>query len=323
VPIVASYRMNDEHWYEYQYLLSGFGREHPEWRIPFPEAEKPLWKHYGDSPPEYTGSLDYACPGVFEQRMRIFTEVAERYDIDGIELDFRRWHHFVSDPLNNHPVLTRLVRDTRCMLDDVAKKRGRGPMLLGARVGPSLDTEPSYFTYPGSRTELFILNASCTQLGLDVRTWVAEGVVDYLCPSLWNDGLPGLPRTKEFAALAEGTDVGIYPTIWNFAGWQLEIGGRRVGLGDEPIEQRAQALFKHDLCSAVLRAYADGADGVSTYNWYCHLRTLGFARLWHEDAGGNDAGPGAEAIQRYVLPMLGDPDAIRRYMDEPWPWPPS
>lgn len=51
--------------------------------------------------------------------------------------DFRRWIHIVSDPLKNHPVLTRMVAGTRQMLDEVAKKKGRKKIILGVRVGSS------------------------------------------------------------------------------------------------------------------------------------------------------------------------------------------
>ena len=52
--------------------------------------------------------------------MKIFGEVASKYDIDGIEFDFRRWFHMVSNPEKNHVVLTRLVREARKMLDETA-----------------------------------------------------------------------------------------------------------------------------------------------------------------------------------------------------------
>ena len=39
IPVVASYRMNSEDWYSRSYLLSDFGREHPEWRISLTDEE--------------------------------------------------------------------------------------------------------------------------------------------------------------------------------------------------------------------------------------------------------------------------------------------
>ena len=96
VPVVADYRMNAEDWYGHTYRLSDFGRAHPEWRIPLdPEAQPSS----ADAPPErWAGCLDPAIPAVFAHRLAIFTEVADRYDIDGIEFDFRRWYRMISEP---------------------------------------------------------------------------------------------------------------------------------------------------------------------------------------------------------------------------------
>lgn len=185
VPIVASYRMNSEDFYGNTYLVCDFGRAHPEYRIPG------------------TGALDPAIPEVYEQRMKIFTEVTDDYDIDGIELDFRRWYHMVSDPLENHVVLTRMLRDTRKMLDMAAERKRRSKLLLGVRVGPSLESEPTPFRYPGTFGADKAADASCKQLGLDVKTWIDEGLVDYVCPALFGASLPGMPLTF----LAQGDNL--------------------------------------------------------------------------------------------------------------------
>ena len=92
VMIVASYRMNAEDFYDRTTEVYDFGRQHKDLRIPGAHC------------------LDPAHPEVFEHRTAIFAEVARDYDIDGIEFDFRRWCHMISDPLENHPILTRMVR---------------------------------------------------------------------------------------------------------------------------------------------------------------------------------------------------------------------
>jgi hypothetical protein len=298
--IVASYRMNAEDWYQHTYLLSDFGRAHPEYRIPG------------------KGCLDPAIPAVYDHRMKIFTEVVSEYDIDGIEFDFRRWYHMVSDPLKNHGVLTRMVRDTRKVLDETAKRKGRKKLILGVRVGPSLNSEPNPFIFPGIFYPQKPTNASCRELGLDVKTWIAEGLVDYVCPSLFLASLPGMPLTREFVELAKGTDVGIYPTLWPLAAWMHGVCERRVDLGGD---QRPLALYKHDLCATALKMYEDGADGISTFNWYSHLRDAKIPHLWTDGEGAS--GSGAEAVQTYVYPLLRDPAAIRRYLAEPWALPPK
>lgn len=297
--IVASYRMNAEDWYQYTYLLSDFGRAHPDFRIPG------------------TGNLDPAIPAVYEHRMKVFTEVVSQYDVDGIEFDFRRWYHMVSNPLENHTVLTRMVRETRAMLDEAGKKKGGKRLILGVRVGPSLDSDPNPFLFPGIFYPEKPTNASCKELGLDVKTWVKEGLVDYVCPSLFLATLPGMPLTREFADLAKGTNVGIYPTLWPLAAWMHGVGERRVDF-DDP---RALALYKYDLCTTALKMYEDGADGISTFNWYAHLRNAKVPHFWTDGEGA--AGAGAEAVQTYIYPLLRDREAVKRYLAEPWATPPK
>ena len=270
-PIVASYRMNAEDWYHHTWRLSDFGRAHPEWRVPVSDDVKAEAKQRGVTVQDFLGNLDPAVPEVFEHRMKIFAEVAEKYDIDGIEFDFRRWFNMISDPHQNHPILTRMVRDTRRMLDAVAKQKGRARMLLGARVGAMLEGVYRKEDFPGATaTEASGGNASCRDLGLDIETWVKEELVDYLCPSLWYPCLPGLPRTAEFASLAENKPVGIYPSIFPLPAW----GADTTSIPDMAAGDVTRMTRRHrdEICRAALQCYADGADGISTFNWYGHAQ---------------------------------------------------
>jgi len=302
--IVADYRMNAEDWYANTYLLSDFGRAHPEWRTPLTDQEQRASIDAGDDPPlTLAGCLDPAVPGVLEHRLQIFTEVARDYDIDGIEFDFRRWCHMISKPLKNHPILTKMVRQTRAMLDEVAKAKGRDRMLLGVRVGPSLDDPPGT-EYPGGSVHN---DFSCRLLGLDVATWIEEELVDYVCPTLFWPRWPGLPKTAEFAALAKDKNVGVYPTLFPLPAW-LE-NNSPIDPGDTARLSR----YKNEMCRLALDLYADGADGISTFNWYFHLFLAQMPNQWQTYYG---YGAAAD-IQQHVLSILGDPDALRRYLDDP------
>jgi hypothetical protein len=307
VLVVASYRMNAEDWYQNTWRLSDFGREHPDYRIAA-QKDTPGWGK------PLTGNLDPAIPDVYEHRMKIFREVAEKYDIDGIEFDFRRWYHMVSDPEKNHVVLTRMVRDTRAMLDEVAKRKGRNKLLLGVRVAASLDSPPDVFLHPGA-WHAENLEYSCKYYGLDVPTWTKEELVDYICPSQFLGQLPCMPLTREFVTLTKNTNIGVYPTLWSMASWMHEIIGVEKDISLEVKDRPALALYKYDLCASALRMYQDGADGISTFNWYAHLVD--------SDSTWPAGGAGAVAVQKYVLPFLNDPAAIRKYLDQPWATPPQ
>jgi len=303
VLIVADYRMNAEDWYANTYLLSDFGRAHPDCRIPLTDEEKQRSIDAGDDPPiTLAGCLDPAFPEVLEHRLAIFTEVAEEYDIDGIEFDFRRWCHMISKPLENHPILTKMVRETRAMLDEVAKAKGRDRMLLGVRVGPSLDDPPGT-EYPGGKLQS---DMSCQLLGLDVATWIDQELIDYVCPTLFWPRWPGLPKTREFAALARDKNVGVYPTLFPLPAWLEE------NSPIEPGDTGRLSRYKNELCRLALDLYDDGADGISTFNWYFHLFLAQMPNQWQAYYG---YGAAAD-IQQHVLSILGDPDALRRYLDD-------
>ena len=260
VLIVASYRMNAEDFYAGEPDLFDFGRAHSEWRIPISEEEKRRWIDGGDpSPPDFANCLDPAVPEVYAHRMAVFTEVAELYDIDGIEFDFRRWTHMISDPLENHAILTKMLAETRQMLDRVAAAKGRARLLLGARVAGALDTPEKAANYAGAHSPG--ADPSCRELGLDVRTWIEKELVDYVCPSLFWPRLPGLPFTVEFVELARDRAVGIYPTVFPLPAWAEDR--------ENPVTDSTEARRRHrdEIVAAALACYRDGADGISTFNW--------------------------------------------------------
>jgi len=300
VPVVASYRMNAEDFYEEGLEIQDFGRKHRHLAIPGAFC------------------LDSAHPVVYQHRMAIFREVAEKYDIDGIEFDFRRWTHMISDPLHNHPILTRMVRETRAMLNEVAKKKGKKRMILGVRVGPSLDTPQDEAHYAGTGAGMRKVDPSCRELGLDVRTWVRDELVDYICPTLFWPDWPGLPWTHEFVELAKGHNIGIYPTIFPRPTWLNDSGVVPPRGPIEPNDTDKLQEYKDGFCNLALRCHSEGADGVSMFNWYFHLHLSRMPRQWQSYYG---YGMGGAAIQKHMLSIMGDPQAVRDYQRQSWFWP--
>ena len=300
IPVMASYRMNGEDNYDYTWMLSDFGRAHPDYRIPFtPEeiAELPE----GCRQKQWTGALDPAIDEVYDYRMNIFREVAEKYDIAGIEFDFMRWSHMISNPRKNHPILTKMVAETRRVLDAAAKRKGRNRMLLGVRVPPSIRTPPEEADYPGM--EHAYQNQSCRDKGLDIETWVKDGHVDYVCPSLFWPSWPGKPHTAEFLDLARHTNTGIYPTLFPKPPW---MNGPIA-----PDDRERLVRYKNAFCETALQFHDDGADGLSSYNWQPlgpgSPPRLGRVRDW---------GLGALHVQMRLHAMLGDRASIERYGEE-------
>lgn len=120
---------------------------HPDWLL-----EGSWWK---------PGLWNFAIPQVRNYKVAALREVAERYNLDGINLDFGRHPPFLptGQQWEHREALTDFVRQVRLMLQDVAERRGR-PFLLSVRVAD---------TVPG-----------CHFDGMDVETWVRHKLVDMI-----------------------------------------------------------------------------------------------------------------------------------------------
>ena len=142
-----SLRMNDVH--------ENHNLDHPFhsdlWR-------KPEYFRKGH-PGYYARGLDYAHPEVRDHYKALIVETLERYDIDGLELDFMREPYLFSkgEEQAGGKILTQWLWEVRQLADQAAAHRGH-PVKLGVRV-PS---EPEV----------------ALGLGLDAPTWAKEGLVD-------------------------------------------------------------------------------------------------------------------------------------------------
>jgi len=149
-----SMRMNDVHNVDDvdNYIHSSFWRKHPDyWRVPRGQG----WTDR---------ALDYGIPEVREHAMAYVRELLERYDPDGLELDWMRFgYHFrPGQEAAGAALLTQFMRDVRVLTRQWSEKHGH-TIQLGARV-PTLPD-------------------AARGLGMDGVTWVREGLVDLLVPT--------------------------------------------------------------------------------------------------------------------------------------------
>ncbi len=149
-----SMRMNDVHNADdlNNYIHSSFWRRHPEyWRVPGGSS----WTDR---------ALDFGIPEVREHAMALIRELLERYDPDGLELDWMRFgYHFrPGKEAEGIPRLTQFMREVRELTRQWSDKRGH-PLKLGARVP----------THPDA----------ARGLGMDGVAWAREGLVDVLVPT--------------------------------------------------------------------------------------------------------------------------------------------
>jgi len=146
-------RMNDVHSVDEpkNFMHSSFWVQHPEfWRVPGGGG----WTDR---------ALDYGRPEVREHAMSFVRELLDRYDPDGLELDWMRfgWHFAPGKEAEGAELLCAFMREARGLVKAASEKRGHA-IKLGARVPADPD--------------------AARGLGMDGVRWVKEGWVDMLVP---------------------------------------------------------------------------------------------------------------------------------------------
>lgn len=156
----------------------------------------------------------------------MFNEICRGYEVDGLELDFWRWPILFKPTLDGLPVeakhvelMNEFMRRVRKQLKEIEDERNR-VILIAPRV---FDTEDI-----------------CLGIGLDVRTWLKEGLIDLLV--VGGDYNHYSIPVSEWAELSHQYGVPMYPCMY-----------RSQGL------ERDRALAQH--------FYACGADGIYTFNF--------------------------------------------------------
>ena len=115
----VSMRMNDNHdgWLPHAARVCRWYKDHPEFRT-LPGYTGRRWEPY---------ALDFAHPEVREHTFALFDEIVNRYDADGVEMDFMRAStYFRTDQGRAHaPVMTEFIRRCRTAAAKAGAKRGR------------------------------------------------------------------------------------------------------------------------------------------------------------------------------------------------------
>ena len=256
----VSLRMNDLHDVDIPEspMLNSFWRQHPEFRrAPY------RFESWPDR------ALDYGRPEVRDYYFALLRESLERWDMDGLELDFMRFpYHFrVGHEEAGGEALAAWLGEIRRLLREWEQRRGHG-LQLGVRV-PSRP--------PTARA-----------LGLDAVSWARAGLVDLVVPTpfwatcefdlpmeYWRDLLSDCPVT-----LAAGLEVS----------FQAHPGAPRRQSTPETAR------------GAAISALARGADAIYLFNHFAHLDAdwpPGAYRRFLREAGSREKLRGQD--RRHVL----------------------
>lgn len=194
-------------------------------------------------------NIDFAHAWVRDTQFSWVEELAN-YPAEGIEFDFAFTpHYFKPNEVEQHtPLMTAYVRRLSEMIRSKGKKR-----IVGTRVFPT--------------------EAMNRSLGLDVKTWVEEKLVDYLSPLYYGYFLldPNMPF-ESLVTLARPSGAEVYPVLQPYFLQQ---------------EKHASPAM---LRAAIANYWAKGADGLIVAPW--------FPWPFREE-------------ERALLTDIGDPDTLK------------
>ena len=140
------------------------GRLHPDWLLGAPEKTNAEFEHHGISRDGY----NFLVPEVRAYKLALAEETIANYDLDGLDWDFCRWPRLFPGgrQRESKQLLTDLIRQIKAALEKKSKKIGR-KLRFSVRVPPTFELALGF--------------------GIDVRTWLEEGLVDILVPGAVNN----------------------------------------------------------------------------------------------------------------------------------------
>jgi hypothetical protein len=232
IEVFWSFRLNDTHdgsGADYGPIMFRANRlkvEHPEWLIGTPQ-QKPKFGAWS--------AVDFTRAEIRDLAFRFAEEVCQRYDVDGIEIDFFRHPVFFKRAAlsgtecndEERALMTDLISRIRRMTEVEGLRRGR-PILLALRVPDSI--------------------AYARAIGLDLPRWLGDGLFDLLMPG-------GYFRLEDHAgtvALARKHGVKVYPSLDE----------SRVRDPDARKLRSSTAAYR----ARAYEAWSAGADGVYLFN---------------------------------------------------------
>jgi hypothetical protein len=218
-------RMNDVHCVDDEkcYIHSEFWREHPEYRrVPY------HFTAWTDK------AFDYGCKEVREYHFKLIEELAERYDFDGLELDWMRFgYHFrPGHEAEGAVLLNEFTGKVRDLLNVWEEKRGH-KIRLGARVPAKPQTSIG--------------------LGMDAVTWARKCYIDWLVVTpFWASTDTDMPM-EIWREMLHGTGIELC------AGMELLI--------RPDISSEAQTNSLETLRGTALSLLQRGADQIYLFNY--------------------------------------------------------
>ena len=283
-----SMRMNDIHkdWSErWPSLRTRWELERPHVRLGHdaPERYKRRYARPGLPSDGFSWAFDFSVDEVRQLKVDVIEELVGGYDIDGFELDFLSHPMYFKEgrERDGAPCLTEMMREVRAIVQRAGAAKGRELTLL-ARVLPTEE--------------------QCLAIGMDVRTWAAEGLVDVLAPAT-RGYLNMTPDVSGMVALGHEHGCEVYggtSDLWvPYYTAYPDKDGKRNPRASVPMFRAAAAKLWHA-----------GVDAIHVFNYDCHC--TGIQHHAVEEHIGLDDVPLFNPDEYRILTEIGDREGIAR-----------
>ncbi len=215
-------RMNDLHFTDtaeyFPSTKSEFWLTHPEYWM----GDHPGW--------HAAGGFNFAHTAVRQHKLDLIKEECERYNIDGIELDFMRFFELFPFERGREyaDVMTAWMKEIRRSVDQIARRK-KTKILLSVRIPPRLEL--------------------CMDKGLDVKQWLKHHLIDFITVGPHWICDPNLPVAKFKRELGDPA-IPLYATIDD---GQFQ-----------PREPRSNGMYR----GVAAHYYDQGADGLYLFNFF-------------------------------------------------------
>ncbi|MFV1968240.1 MAG: exo-alpha-sialidase, partial [Pirellulaceae bacterium] len=239
IEIIFTIRVNDIHDNFWNEMISQWKKDHPEMLMGKP-ADK---AKYPSSDPRHVWTYaDFAHQEVRDRMVTIVRDVLDRYNVDGIDLDFLRHPAFFKESLIFEPateehleMLTDMVRKIRSEVL-AASERKKKPVLLSVRVLPTLELNRRF--------------------GFDAEQWIKQGLVDFIAVGGGYDPLTMPAKDMIDRGHAAGVPVYVCLSCSGFSNAANVTSHTRIGNHAESWR------------AAAANAWLAGADGIQTFNLF-------------------------------------------------------
>ena len=255
----GSRRMNDGHHtyriLEFDRYQTQFYRENPQLRL----------KSKRDA--QVSPTYDWNKPEIAAQNLAFLREVAENYDIDGIDLDYTRIAPYfnIEEVDQGREIMNQHVRDVRTMLDEVGEKKGKY-LGLSAQLysrdsvwkAKGLELTPEAGREDVHESPEDDIHCHFAE-GLDIGSWIQEGLLDILIAHCRTISLYEMDISAWRRAV-EGTDCRLVAGAGKPGFFKFRRGGLINGYPAHLTQYLEHRGIAH-------RFYEQGADGIFFYDY--------------------------------------------------------